>query len=65
LTQEVVISAKNTKGLGKMIDLIVKQGGSFVTLTDFVWKPEQVAIHLIQESDPEVSALKEGIQQGK
>ncbi len=52
LTHEVTIKIRNTKGIGKLIDQIIKVGEGIAAVQDFVWKAELVSFFLIRNSIP-------------
>ena len=38
LTHELTIRVKNLKGLGRLVDQIVEEGGDLITLKEVSWK---------------------------
>ena len=43
VSHDVTISIRNLKGLGKMVDEIIREGEGLITLTNFAWKADDVS----------------------
>ena len=50
LNHELTLSIRNLHGLGRMADQIIAEGKGLVTLSDFIWKAEEVAQHIRRNS---------------